>query len=85
MAVRTGARMLEGLMNHENQSQKGSSLGSRRSLVLMAFLAIIVFFLFSEHRAHLFSILPYLLLSCPFMHFSMHGGHGKHGGGDEKH
>jgi len=67
-------------MNHENQSQKGSWLGSRRSLVLIAFLAIIAFFLFTEHRAHLFGILPYLLLlACPFMHFFMHGGHGKHG------
>lgn len=65
-------------MNHEHQSEGRSWPGSRRSLVLIAFLAIIAFFLFSEHRAHLFGILPYLLLlACPFMHFFMHRGHGK--------
>jgi hypothetical protein len=73
-------------MNHENQSGNGGWLGSRRSLVLLVFLAIIGFFLFTEHRAHLFGILPYLLLlACPFMHFFMHGGHGKHGSGGEGH
>lgn len=71
-------------MNHENQSQTGSWLGSRRSIVLLVFLAVIGFFLFTEHRAHLFGILPYLLLlACPFMHFFMHSGHGKHGDGQE--
>ncbi len=76
----------EGAMNHEHQSENGSWLGSRRSLVLIVFLAIISFFLFTEHRAHLFGILPYLLLlACPFMHFFMHGGHGKHGSGGEGH
>jgi hypothetical protein len=37
--------------------------------------------LWSEHRAHLFGVLPYLLLlACPLMHFFMHGRHGGHGG-----
>ena len=67
-------------MNHEQASGTGSWLGSRRGIVLLVFLAIIGFFLFTEHRAHLFGILPYLLLlACPFMHMFMHGGHGKHG------
>ena len=67
-------------MNHEQVSGNGSWLGSRRSIVLLVLLAIIAFFLFTEHRAHLFGILPYLLLlACPFMHMFMHGGHGKHG------
>ena len=69
-------------MNHENQSANGSWLGLRRAVVLIVSLAIIGFFLLTEHRAHLFGILPYLfLLACPFMHFFMHGGHGKHGSG----
>lgn len=76
-------------MNHENQSVNTSWLGSRRSVVLIVFLAIIGFFLFTEHRAHLFGILPYLLLlACPLMHFFMHGahgGHGEQGSGDGKH
>jgi hypothetical protein len=41
-----------------------------------AFLAIAVFFLWQEHRAHLLGALPWLLLlACPAMHFFMHRGH----------
>lgn len=44
------------------------------------FAAVALFYLLSEHRAHFFGVLPYLLLlACPLMHFFMHGGHG-HGG-----
>ena len=53
--------------------------------VFLGFLAVAAFFLITEHRAHLLGVLPYLLLlACPLMHF-MHGGHGKHGGGDMPH
>lgn len=58
---------------------------SRTGLVILAFLAIAAFFLFTEHRAHAFGILPYLLLlACPLLHLFMHGRHGGHseGGGD---
>jgi hypothetical protein len=38
--------------------------------------AVALFFLWTEHRAHLFGALPYLLLlSCPLMHRFMHHGH----------
>jgi hypothetical protein len=48
-------------------------------------LAVAAFFLFTEHRAHLFGVLPYLLLlSCPLMHLFMHHGHGKHQHHDEQ-
>lgn len=48
--------------------------------ILIAFLAIAAFFLFTEHRAHLLGILPYLfLLACPLMHLFMHHGHGDDG------
>ena len=52
--------------------------GSR--FVLFVFLAIAGFYLVTEHTAHLFGILPYLLLLlCPVMHL-LHGGHGgRHG------
>ena len=51
-------------------------------LALLGFLAIATFFLFTEHRAHFFGILPYLLLlACPLLHLFMHGKHGGHGGG----
>ncbi len=55
-------------------------LFSRTGPVLLAFLAIAAFFLITEHRAHLFGILPYLLLlACPLLHlFHGHGGHGGH-------
>jgi hypothetical protein len=48
-------------------------------LVLLGFLAIAAFFLLTEHRAHVFGVVPYLLLlACPLMHFFMHRGHGRH-------
>ena len=48
-------------------------------MVLLAFLAIAAFFLLAEHRAHLFGVLPFLLLAaCPLLHFFMHRGHGGH-------
>ena len=76
-------------MNHEQVAGNGRRLGSRRGSALLVFLAIIAFFLFTEHRAYLFGILPYLLLlACPFMHFLMHGSHGKHandGHGSQSH
>ena len=65
-----------------------SWLRSRSGVVMLAFLAIAAFFLITEHTAHVFGILPYLLLlACPLMHFfhgghgGDHGGHGGHGGG----
>jgi hypothetical protein len=46
----------------------------------IGFAAIAVFFLFTEHRAHLFGALPFvLLLLCPLLHMFHHGGHGGHG------
>ncbi len=52
-------------------------------LVLIGFLAIAGFFLVTEHSAHLFGVLPWLLLlACPLMHVFMHHGHG---GGGERH
>lgn len=61
--------------------------GGRGKWIFLAFAAIAAFFLFTEHRAHLFGILPYLLLlACPLMHLFHHGGHGGgHGGGHEGH
>lgn len=49
--------------------------------VLCGFLAIGAFYLITEHTAHLFGVLPYLLLlACPLGHLFMHGGHGgRHG------
>lgn len=54
-------------------------MNNKAKIALVVFLAIIGFFLFTEHRAHLYGILPFaLLLACPLMHIFMHGGHGDH-------
>ncbi|MGQ0579554.1 MAG: DUF2933 domain-containing protein [Betaproteobacteria bacterium] len=48
--------------------------------VLIAFLGIAGFFLVAEHKAHVFGLLPFLiLLACPLLHVFMHRGHGGHG------
>lgn len=48
-------------------------------LTLIAFPAIAAFFLITEHTAHFFGILPYvLLLLCLLLHLFMHGVHGNH-------
>lgn len=47
--------------------------GSRYSIGLIIFSAIAAYFLLSEHRAHFFVALPFLLLlACPLMHVFMH-------------
>lgn len=56
----------------------------RSGLVFVGFLLIAGFFLWEEHKAHLFGTLPYLLLLlCPILHL-FHGGHGGHGGGNDQ-
>ncbi len=49
--------------------------------------AIMGYYLITEHQAHVIQYLPFLLiLACPLMHMFMHGGHGGHGGhGHHKH
>jgi hypothetical protein len=61
----------------------------RNRWVFYGFLAVAGFFLFTEHRAHVLGVLPYLLLlACPLMHLFMHCGHGRHdhdsGKGEQK-
>ena len=54
---------------------------SRYAIGFLVFGAVTTYFLLSEHRAHFFGALPFLLLlACPLMHMFMHGGHGEHGG-----
>jgi hypothetical protein len=53
-------------------------------VVFLALGAIALFYLITEHQAHLFGVLPYLLLlACPLMHLFMHHGHGGHHGRDD--
>lgn len=64
-------------MNEHSHHENGGG-GNAARWVFWGFVLVAGFFLFTEHRAHLFGILPYLLLlACPLMHlFHGHGGHG---------
>ena len=51
-----------------------------------ALLIVAAFFLWTEHRAHLLGVLPYLVfLLCPLIHLFMHRGHGGHGAHGGRH
>ncbi|MEO6073603.1 MAG: DUF2933 domain-containing protein [Burkholderiales bacterium] len=73
-------------MNHDHSQhnfEPQAFWGSRYSIGLVVLGAIAAYFLITEHRAHFFFALPFLLLlACPLMHVFMHGGHGGYGGGD---
>ena len=70
-------------MDHDH-GQDGKPSNSIWKFVFIGFALVAGFFLVTEHRAHLFGILPYLLLAaCPLMHFFGHG-HGGHGGHGEQ-
>ena len=73
-------------MNHDHSqhaTEPKAFWGSRTSIGLIALGGIALYFLLTEHRAHFFSALPFLLLlACPLMHVFMHGAHGGHGGGE---
>lgn len=75
-------------MNHDHDHHHGHdqrpSGNGRWKIAFAVFAAVAAFFLLTEHRAHLFGFLPYLLiLACPLMHLfhgrGGHGGHGSHG------
>jgi hypothetical protein len=70
-------------MGHESDRFARTHSRWRHNLVFWVFLGIALFFLWTEHRAHLLGALPYLLLlACPLMHLFMHGGHrASHGAG----
>ena len=69
-------------MNHDH-GQGGKASNFIWKFVFIGFVLVAGFFLITEHRAHVFGVLPYLLLAaCPLMHFfgHKHGTHGGHGG-----
>ncbi|EMJ4931658.1 DUF2933 domain-containing protein [Pseudomonas aeruginosa] len=74
-------------MNHDSHHQSAGDRprglprpgGVAFNIGLAGLLGIGAYFLWTEHRAHLGSILIWgLLLACPLMHFFMHGSHGGH-------
>jgi DUF2933 family protein len=68
---------------HDTPASAHHEQGTRRApWVFAGFAAIALVLLFTEHRAHVLGLLPWLfLLACPLMHLFMHGGHGGHGHG----
>ena len=69
-------------MSTDQASRFGSWILSRSGWICFGFLAIVGFFLWEEHKAHLLGILPYvLLLLCPILHLL----HGRHGGSHQGH
>jgi hypothetical protein len=65
----------------EGADRPRSRWRSPGGIVTVGFLAVAGYFLITEHAAHLFGVLPWLLLAaCPLMHVFMH--HGNHGGHD---
>lgn len=74
--------------DHSSNAPRGNQqISTSRSfvrIVMYVTIGIIVFFLITEHTAHVIGFLPYsLLFICLLMHLFMHGGgHGGHGGGN---
>ena len=71
------------MVTHTGHEHGDSNFGRFARWIFHGFLAVAAFFLVTEHRAHLYGILPYLLLAaCPLMHlFHRHcGAHGSRGG-----
>lgn len=69
-------------MNHQHEEHDSppSFWSSRYAIGLLVIGGVAVYFLLTEHLAHVVGALPYLLLlACPLMHVFMHGGHGGHG------
>ncbi len=83
-------------MNHEHSGgNRNGRFGAVSRIAFFGFAAIAGYFLVTEHRAHLFGILPFLLLAaCPLLHLFHHRGHGGgkdadkdpgSGGGEHRH
>jgi len=66
-------------MEPRSHHHEGSGNSQAGRWAFWGFALVAGYFLFTEHRAHLFSVLPYLLLAaCPLMHFFHHRGHRQH-------
>lgn len=62
---------------HPHDNNQTHATLCRSKTVLIGFLLIAGYFLFTEHRAHVIAFLPVLLfLACPLMHLFMHRGQG---------
>jgi hypothetical protein len=65
------------MMDHDQARDTRPWWRTRTGWTLLGFLAIAAFFFFTEHRAHVLGVLPFvLLLLCPLLHVFAHGRHG---------
>jgi L-asparagine transporter-like permease len=65
-------------MEHRRETRKLKNFAFGERIALALFVVVVGFFLWTEHQAHVLSVLPYLiLLLCPLFHLFMHKGHGK--------
>lgn len=70
---------------HSNHEEHQSFWRSKAAAVMLGFAAVGGFFLITEHWAHLYGYIPFLIiLACPLMHIFMHHGHGGHGSHSEE-
>ena len=69
-------------MADRTHGNHGPGAGGAGRWVFWGFVVVASYFLITEHRAHVFQYLPFLLvLACPLMHlFHGHGSHGGNGG-----
>lgn len=64
---------------HHRMNQNHDSWLTRHRWISYGALAVIAYYLLTEHRAHVIAYLPFLFLAaCPLMHLFMHGGHHQH-------
>ena len=69
-------------MSHHDHSgtQSDSRVPRLARIAFFVFIGIAAFFLVTEHTAHVFGVLPFLLIAiCPLLHMGGHGRHRGHG------
>jgi thiol:disulfide interchange protein len=66
---------------HPGSANRGTRAAWVGKLALALVLTALASFLLARHGAHLYALLPWLLLlACPLMHLLHHRGHGAHRG-----
>lgn len=66
---------------HGGAGEKAGPPNALKAFVITVFAIGGVYYLWTQHRAHVFQYLPFaFFLLCPLMH--LFGGHGGHGGHD---
>lgn len=74
-----GAFMDDEMERSGRDGKKRGVFNLPANVVLIGFLVIAGFYLITEHRAHLYGWLPWLLLfAAGFLHLFLHGRHGGH-------